>query len=81
VLEGLQKFVVDACGKGLFLPHARKLIINFNIIQVFFIYFYKFLFFSFFKSAVGNPGAEAEGGGKESMCGVFATTQARQTVG
>jgi hypothetical protein len=66
VLEGLQKFVVDACGKGLFLPHARKLIIKLNIFQVLFIYFYKFLFFSFFKSDVGNPGAEG-GEGKASV--------------
>jgi hypothetical protein len=44
------------------LPHARKLIINLIIFQVFFIYFYKFLFLSFFKSRMGDPGAE--GGGK-----------------
>jgi hypothetical protein len=42
------------------LPHARKLIINFNIFQAFFIYFYKFLFLSFFKSRVRDPGAEGE---------------------
>jgi hypothetical protein len=61
------------------MPHARKLIIYFNIIQVKFIYFYKFLFFSFFKLDACDPGSE--GGRTESMCGVLVTTQAQQTVG
>jgi hypothetical protein len=49
MLERLQQVIVDACGKGLLLAHALKLIIYIFILQAFILSIFKYLFFSFFK--------------------------------